>query len=78
MAPAATALKKPASQTRRSAKTVSARGNVSEFRALEERDRMRDAEFNHLAERTRTAAEAGVQIGIARMETGVQGRLVGT
>lgn len=45
-------------------------------RTLEERDRLRDAEFNHLAERTKTAAEAGVQIGIARMETVVQGKLV--
>ena len=63
------------------------RGNIGELRAdiekldssirlLEERDKLRELEFTHLAERTRTFAEAGIQVGIARMETTVQGKLV--
>lgn len=44
--------------------------------ALEHREALQQSEFNHLTERTRTAAEAGVQIGIARMERDVQAKLV--
>ena len=43
---------------------------------LELAQQLKEVEFNHLVERTRSAADAGVSIGIARMEGDMKAKLV--
>ena len=43
---------------------------------LEERDRLRDVEFRHFEERTKTATEATLAVGFARFDGDAKAKLV--